>query len=359
MDEAAWVDAGLYDPESPTAEGRLALLQHLSERGFTIEQMTAANEDGRLIGLAIEHLIQPTVGGMTVDEASARTGISPDLLERAQRALGLPPIEGPFYDPRPAEAFAAAAAFFGTDEALQFTRVLGSSISRLIDAAVSLFVNEIVSEEVSELDLSQRGEYATGLLLALPDTVAALFPTYVSDAARRLQANFTALDGGLQVAVGFVDLVGSSSLVQRLSGPDLARAVGDFETAAYDLALTHDSRVVKFIGDEAMFVSPDAAAACAVGVSLCEVVDAHPLLDRAHGAVGHGSVVAQNGDYYGPLVTLVSRLTGVAGPDQLVATAALAEAVTAGDAGFEFTSIGAHSLRGFADPVEAFTVSRR
>jgi class 3 adenylate cyclase len=357
VDEAAFVEAGLYDPAGPTAADRLALLRHLTEQGFTLDEMVEADRDGRLVTLAVERLVSPGTG-MTLAEAARRTGVAPELIERGQRALGLPPIEGPEYTEPPIAVFGAAASFFGEDEALQFTRVLGSSIARVLDAAVSLFVTEVVSETTSELELSRRGEDATRLLLSLPETITAMFPAYVRDAVRRLNANVAPIDGGVQIAVGFVDLVGSTSLVQRLSGPDLARAMGEFETAAYDLALSHDSRVVKFVGDEAMFVSPDPAAACAIGLGLCEVVDEHPLLDRAHGAVGLGTAVAQSGDYYGPLVTLVSRLTGVATPGQLLGTAELTTALAAAGAPYMFSSTGAHSLRGFADDVEAFTITR-
>ena len=76
--------------------------------------------------------------------------------------------------------------------------------------------------------------------------------------------------------MGVVSLVGMSQ-----HGVDHGGRIG-----GQGLAVSHDGRVVKFVGDEAMFVSPDPAAACAIGLGLCAVVDAHPLLDRAHGAVG-------------------------------------------------------------------------
>jgi adenylate cyclase len=359
VEEREYAEAGLYDPASPAAADRLALLRHLAEQGLTIDEMTVADRDGRLTAAAVERLVGVTEGGMTLSEVAQRNGLDPELIERAQRALGLPPIDGPFYDGHASDTFAAAAAFFGPDAALQFTRVLGSSIARILDAAVSLFVNEFVSESASELELARRGEDATRLLLTLPETIAAVFPAYVSDAVRRLRADLVPIDGGVPLAVGFVDLVGSTRLVQRLSGPELARAVGEFETAAYDLAVTHDSRVVKFVGDEAMFVSSDPASVCAIGLGLCEVVESHPLLDRAHGAVGHGPVIAQSGDYYGPLVTMVARLAGVASAGQLLGTASLATALTADGAPYAFASMGAHTLRGFADPVEACAISRR
>lgn len=359
MDEAALVGAGLYDPDSPTAEDRLATLQWLVDKGFTLEEMAAADREGRLGALPIERLIGIGDNGLTLAGAAELTGFSPELIERSQRSLGLPPIEGAQYAAAPLEAFAAAVALFGAERTLQFSRVLGSSIARIIDAAVSLFVSDIASGATSELVLSRQGEEAAQLLLTLPATIEAAFPWYVADAVRRLPMSDIAADRGVEVAVGFVDLVDSTRLSQQLSGTELAAAVGDFETAAYDLAVNHDGRIVKFIGDAAMFVTSDAESACAIGIDLCATVEEHAVLTAAHGAVALGDAVPQGGDFYGPIVNLASRLSGLASAGQLLGTAALVDALTASDAPYVFTTTGAHSLRGFADPVETFEVVRR
>jgi adenylate cyclase len=355
VDVTAWSEAGLYDANAPDAADRLGFLRHLADRGFTIEEMVAADRDGRLNVLALERLIRDTMQGLTLEAASQRAGISRELVERAQRAIGLPPSDDPVYSENALAAFAAAVAFFGPDVALQFSRVMGSSIARIVDAGVSLFVSGLAGGGTTPLEISTHSEDAAQLLLALPETIEALFPSFVNDAVRRLQLTPPS-QGAAPIAIGFVDLVGSTRLVQQLSGPELAQAVGEFETAAYDLAVANDGRVVKFIGDAAMFVAPEPAAACAIGLGLCAAGAAHPLLHGAHGAVGWGEALAQGGDFYGPMVTLVSRLSGIAGPDTLLGTAPLAAALVDGGAPYDVTPAGSQRLRGFADPVEVFTV---
>lgn len=359
MDVAAWTDAGLYDAAAADAADRLALLTHLAERGFTTEDMVAADREGRLTILAVERLISERLQGVTRDDAAQRTGISAALIERAQRALGLPPSDDPVYSESGLAAFSAAVEFFGVDAALQFSRVLGSSIARIIDAAMSLFVAEVLVDTARPLDVSARSEDAVELLLGLPETVEAIFPAFVGEAIRRLRLTTAPSAGAVQVAVGFVDLVGSTKLVQQLTGQELAQAVGEFETAAYDLALANDGRVVKFIGDAAMFVAPEPVAACAIGLGLCEVGSSHPLLHGAHGAVGWGAALSRGGDLYGQMVTLVSRLAGVAGADTLLATAPLASALVDAGAPYQVAPAGTQRLRGFADPVDVFAVTRR
>jgi adenylate cyclase len=300
--------------------------------------------------------------GLTREQVAERVGIPVEFVDRANRALGLPRLSGPAYSEQSVAAFAAAAAFFGAEATLQFSRVVGSSIGRIIDAANSLFAHEVGADlqasPGSELELARQAEDATRLLLELPATIGALFPAYVKDSIRRLRLTDQEPSGDVRIAVGFVDLVGSTRLAQQLSGRELAQAVGEFETAAYELALAHDGRIVKFIGDEAMFVTPDPRSACAIGLGLCEMASGHPRLQGARGAVGFGPTVAQDGDYYGPVVNLTSRLTSVATAGQLLGTVALQTAVEATSAGYRFAPAGAHTLRGFDEPIDVVSIVR-
>ena len=52
MNVRDWEEAGLYDPDDPNASERLALLEYLTERGATLEQMVEAHQVCSLPGLA-------------------------------------------------------------------------------------------------------------------------------------------------------------------------------------------------------------------------------------------------------------------------------------------------------------------
>jgi adenylate cyclase len=363
MDVTEFEAAGLYAPAAPEADDRLLLLRHLVGIGASIEEMVAADHKGLLPWVGVDHLLADASQGLSLEEVAERAGIDVNFVDRAQRALGLPAPDDASYDERSITAFAVAASFFGVDPTLQFSRVLGSSLARIVDAANSLFASEVGAQLQarggSELELARQGEDATRLLLQLPTTIAAVFPAYVKDSIRRLRLTGQEPSGGLRVAVGFVDLVGSTRLAQQLSGRDLAHAVGEFESAAYELALAHDGRVVKFIGDEAMFVAPDPGAVCAIGLGLCDMAGQHGRLTGARGAVGFGEIVTQDGDYYGPVVNMTSRLTSVATAGQLLGTVALRAAVEATSADFVFAPAGAHTLRGFDDPVDVVSIVYR
>jgi hypothetical protein len=68
------------------------------------------------------------------------------------------------------------------------------------------------------------------------------------------------------------------------------------------------------IGDEVMFVVPTATGAAAIGLSLAEAYAGDQLLSDVRVALAVGPVLVQDGDFYGPVVNLASRLVGVANP---------------------------------------------
>ena len=98
--------------------------------------------------------------------------------------------------------------------------------------------------------------------------------------------------------------------------------VGRWEAVAYDTIAANGARVVKTIGDEVMFVglatrrSRDRARAARrratrTGCRRCAI------------GLAAGPVVARDGDFYGPVVNLASRLTEVAAPGEVCVPAAL------------------------------------
>ena len=57
-DTGPWERAGLYDPDEPDADERLALLQYLSDRGATIDQMVEAHAQGSLPAVASDLVVR-------------------------------------------------------------------------------------------------------------------------------------------------------------------------------------------------------------------------------------------------------------------------------------------------------------
>ena len=111
------------------------------------------------------------------------------------------------------------------------------------------------------------------------------------------------------------------------------------------------------IGDEVFFVAPSVDIACRIALDVCGAVAVNPLLPAARGAVGYGLVTPREGDYFGPLVNLVSRLVKRAEPGAVVVTADAAAALP-DDGGWTRDEIGLESLRGVERPVSVVAVHR-
>ena len=82
-------------------------------------------------------------------------------------------------------------------------------------------------------------------------------------------------------------------------------------------------RVVKFIGDEVMWVSSTADLLVKTAVDLVDHPKAREAGLQVRAGLGHGRVLAINGDYFGNVVNLAARLVAAAGPGQILAAQAV------------------------------------
>ena len=115
---------------------------------------------------------------------------------------------------------------------------------------------------------------------------------------------------------------------RRLNLRDQSLALTRFESAAWSSAVLAGGRVVKTIGDEVFFAAPTADAACRIGLEVCRAAAQDHVLPPARGAVGIGPATPREGDYFGPLVNLLSRLVKAGAPGELVVTEAAAAALS-------------------------------
>ena len=148
------------------------------------------------------------------------------------------------------------------------------------------------------------------------------------------------------MAVGFADMVGFTMLSQHLGDEELAAVVARFEELAHDTVVALGGRVVKMIGDEAMFVVRRPTGAAEIGLSLAEAYADDELLSDVRVALAIGPVLVQDGDFYGPVVNLASRLVGVANPGTVLVSDELRSALTdEGAAGFDTRALRPRTLK--------------
>jgi adenylate cyclase len=371
----AWRDAGLYDPQAPGSTERLALLEYLTEHGATVEQMVRAHRLGTLPGVAGDLVTQGRTAMITVADVAARTGLPSSRVMRALLAAGIP-AGGGTEVPGDLTSFMAAfeqgAALLGEEAILAFTRVLGAAANNVAEAAVALFFAELgpgtVREGPDELARARLAEAATTAFTSVPDVLALLVLDAFERAQRRAEvarswlgssppADDQDVGPGEVVALGFVDLVGSTAWAQTLSLRDQSLALSRFESAAWTSAVLAGGRVVKTIGDEVFFAAPTAESACRIGLEVCEAAAADDVLPSARGAVGIGLATPREGDYFGPLVNLLARLVKAGGPGDVVVTEAVARQLPPEI--WDLRPLRPAELRGIAEPVAASVVQPR
>jgi class 3 adenylate cyclase len=357
--------AGLYDRRSPHAAERLELLEWLVARGVSLEQMVAAERAHVLSGLAGDLALRPGPR-MSARELAARHGLDLDDVMQFSLALGLPPPspDVPVYTEEDVRSFVTAqggSAFFGRTATMRFSRVVGSSLARIAEAAVSLFQVNVEDPlrraGQTELTLAQQNLRAIESLDMVRMLMRAVLDAQMETAIRRFrEARPRASGDTANMAVGFVDMVGFTTFAHRASVAELADVVGRFEDAAYDIAASRDGRVVKLVGDEVMFVTRNPAAACDVALALFERFAGDPAV-MPRGGIAAGEVLVRGGDYYGPIVNLAARVAQIAVPHELLVTAELARAVAG--APLRIEPAGKRMLKGFEDPVGLASVTRR
>jgi class 3 adenylate cyclase len=354
MSAADFEALGVYDPEAPHAAQRLQLLEYLVSLGATADDLVAYR-DG-LPGLASVVAIR---GGraLTLPEAVDRAGIPKEKLLQITRAAGFPE-PGP-QDRVVSEQFAglaadmaAAEAVFGEDAVHQLVRVMGSAMARLADAIVSAFLVNVEpavrGEDPAGLGVARANAEAAALVPTVNATLDILLRQHII-AARRTILGDPAQAGyeTRRMCVGFVDLVGSTALAQRLSTHELGAVLTAFEHVAADSVTSTGGRVVKLIGDEVLYTTGDESSACMIALNLPATFTDHPIVPPVRAGVAGGDVLLRDGDVFGPIVNLAARAVKLAAAGEVVVPVAVARA-----AGIEAEPLGQHELKGFDEGVE-------
>lgn len=349
-------------PTDGEAAGRV-LEAFLRERGVTTEQIEAAAQHGNLGALVVDIATGPT-GTTRFAEAAMAVGAAPDAVRAAWRALGFPDptLVEPLLRPEEISALQLVASvgadLLGPQAVLALARVVGDAAARVANAVVDAFRAEVEVPRLSSgvpYDEVMR-TYAGLVESSLPQLQSALAACLrrhlVTAAAGSWSLSEAEAVPERELAVGFVDLVGWTSTTRAVGARDLAALVRRFETVVGETAEAHGVRVVKLLGDGAMFIHADAATACVFATEAVAALARDPELPRARGGVAAGPVMTFNGDFYGGVVNLAARLAAVAPAGAVLAD----EQVRRRAPGQPFGPAQSLELRGIAGPVSGAVV---
>ncbi len=340
------------------ADGSETIDAFLYSLGATEEQIELARRDCRFAGLAGD-LVLSKGATMTAADLAERVGLDVDEVVALWRILGVvvPDADRPMFSELDGEFTLSITRINPLgDHGNELLRILGSSLARVAEAAVSLYVQTVEpSMDVPEVDVVVWAKDLAGVTAAalrLGDSMGAIFSHHLRDAiARQRVAQAGISERSLfRLAVGFIDLVGFTPLSLHTSPAELIGLIGEFEVTSFEVAAAHGGRIVKHIGDEVMFVSMDAASGCAIARDL---MDAGIGGVEPRGGVAFGDVITRHGDYYGAVVNLASRLADLAIPKEVLVDEATARAPSTP---FSFRPAGHRLLKGFDEPFEVYSL---
>ena len=352
-----------FDPSAPDADEARALLAFALESGASEEEIRHAIGGGFLHAVPVRRGL---VGGRerwNFVEIAERSGLETGFARQLWTELGLPEDEVTSFSERDLplfEYFVWSRELFGDEETLHSARVLGSSLSQLADSEIAQIRTAL------EAPLAKSGGTRLDigrLLLGLLDVVPRLHEAMLVMHRRQLLSagqryalwGVRASEAGTtDCVVGFADMVGFTMLGEHLTTVELDALLRKFEHRVVEAATSTSSRLVKLIGDEALFVAGSTEAALAIASALLRDLD---LPDLCVGLAA-GEVVTRGGDVYGPVVNLAARLVSLADPNQVLADARTVERLAPGtDATVE--PLGSRAIAGFEQPIDVFAISLR
>ncbi len=352
--------AGLYGEQRAD---RARLLARLQAEGFSAAELTAAVRENRLALLPIDRVLS---GTYTAAEIEQRTGLPASLVVRIRQMEGLPepgPDDRVFTD-QDIEAARSTKLFldvgFTEEHVLDVSRVLGEGMARLTATVLAAFTATFLSPGDAEEGVALRfAELTERLAPAIAPILVSQFTAHLRDTVARgmlgpaeLQTGDVA--GAQDLAVAFADLVGFTRLGGVVEVNELGTLAGQLARSSAALAQA-PVRLVKTIGDAAMFVSPEPAPLVDVALQLIAAFDDAELPSLRVG-IAWGPAMMRGGDYYGNSVNLASRVTGAARPGTVLCTK---EVHDAAPDSFEWSSAGRHRLKGVSRPQPLYRARRR
>jgi adenylate cyclase len=338
--------------------------EFLRDRGVSEGEIADAEANGLLAVLVLDKLV--FAGSAHFDEAKlvGEVGVEPDVARQLWRAMGfptVPPGEVAFYDDD-LEALAGAVLpdpNAPVEPMVRQTRVMSAAMARIAER-----ITDDVEDTFADLRASGHSDREiAAYAIAVFDTDSLegllwyLFRRQFRASVWRRLARPEANGGTPATVVGFVDLVRFAAITEQVADDELERLIDRFEEVAHDAVTEGGGRIIKMIGDAVMYVADDPVHAVAVALDLVDAYADDELVPPARAGLAYGTALGREGDYYGPVVNLASRIVDIARPSKVVISDDLHTAISEA-AEFSFRRLPPKRLKGIGHP-HLWSVDRR
>jgi adenylate cyclase len=151
------------------------------------------------------------------------------------------------------------------------------------------------------------------------------------------------------------DLSGYTALTEAHGGISAARIVKRYIEIMQE-CLHEDSELVETIGDEVIIAGNNSADLIQVGLSLKEKVEMEPNFPAVHIGIHAGSVLEQDGQFFGSAINIASRTAAHARAGQILCTEAAIELVVDKSA-IRYQPLGKIQFKNIAEPISIFEIA--
>ena len=308
--------------------------------------------------LAVKLSLLPEPDTLTTAELAAVAQTTPEHISELRLALGATTAEPDERVASSADAtnfasLVAAEAFFGPAAIQDLARVIGLTTSRLSEAIISSFLvnvgRQFLGTDDELLDMTRANAAAADFMPLLLGTIDRALRRHLVDSGRATDT--TTPDGSFEIhelAVGFIDLVGSTELTDALSFEDAGQMFHQFDHITTRTIAGLGGRVVKLIGDEVMFEVSSLEGAITIGQAVMAGLAAVADMPATRCGIVCGPVLLRDGDVYGSTVNMAARLVSAAAPSTMLV---VPEPTTTTS-----TEVVGLTVRGIAEPVTAWRI---
>jgi adenylate cyclase len=350
------------------------LMDAFEKAGVSLDDVARAVAAGEL-SFPLE-LFMPELDArsVTFTEVSQQLGRSPELLRRLSFEVGLPPAGDDRVRDEDAEILKLIVTrldLASEEELSRFARLYGGSVQRLVSSGLQFF-DQAVRQRVAEFDdLSNEEKDALVYRKAggFTELVATVVPwlqrrhrehsvlAYVVSVAEEFmeQRGITPPQPKQPPAIAFLDLTGYTSVAEEHGDQAAAELATGLAGIVNQAAQAHDGQAVKWLGDGVMFHFTDPARAILGAIDLVEQTE-QAIRVPARMGVHAGTVIAQEGDYFGRTVNIAARIADYAQPHDVLVSEETRQ-VALSD-GVKFELIGDVRLKGLSRSVRLHRVLR-
>jgi class 3 adenylate cyclase len=305
---------------------------------------------------------------LTIDQAAERVGVDRELLDELLIALGWARRAFLPEDLRMLEGFKTIAdAGMPREAAIEGARVFGDTLRRLAETLVRLVhvhIHErLIEEGLDEDEVRQRIHPLQEAALPLLDRIVErvfhehFLQADIEDAYVHLvDTEPSGGRGSVDATIVFIDVESFTKLTETEGDQAAIEVMTRVDSLVRPLALRHDGKVVKHIGDALMLAFRRAADAVGFARDLHDATQRDASIPGLRVGIHRGPAIYRAGDYIGTTVNLASRVTSTAAGGQTVLTEAVAERL--GDS-VPVEPVGVRMLRGSEQPAQLYRLTAR